>query len=134
MNVEIDRKLERATTSLEVLVELAPRLVDRLRGAQHAQPEGARKALDLLVGIGVIHDPRETSIRRGDEECSDRRFDEVVRDVEQIVARCRFAEAAIEFGRNGHCCNSFLRNLRMPADAAWRAAVAFEPSATPMSV
>ena len=43
------------------------------------------------------------------------------------------AETAIEVGGNGVHRSSFCRSRRMPAEAAWRAAVAFDPSAAPMS-
>ena len=130
---DIERQIEPAPVSLEVLVELAPRGVDRLRRAQHAHAEGAGEALELPLGLGVVGDAAETALGRRDEQAADGRVDEVVGDVEQVLARGGVSEAPIELGGDGvHGC-SFLRSLRMPDEAAWRAAVAFEPSAAPMS-
>jgi hypothetical protein len=130
---DVDRELERSAPSVEVLVELALRLVERLRDAEEPGAEVARERLEVALGLGVELDAAEAAIRRRDEQCADRRVDEVVRDVEQMLACSGVAKTEIEFGRNGSQWASFRRNLRMPADAAWRAAVAFEPSAAPIS-
>ena len=117
----------------EVFVELAACRVDRPRGTQDAHTERAREPLGLLLGLGVVGDAAEPALGRGDEQFADRRVDEVVCDVEQVLARGGVAEATVEFCGDGGHWPSFRRSLRMPAEAACRAAVAFEPSAAPMS-
>src|SRR5580765_2119580 len=94
---DVDREVEAVPLAFEVLVELAPRGIDRLRRAQHADAEVARELFEhALRGGGV-------------------------------------AEATIEFGGNSVHESSFCRSRRMPAEAACLAAVAFEPSAAPIS-
>src|SRR5580765_1550562 len=130
---DVDRKVEGVPLALEVLVELAPRGIDRLRRAQHAHAEVARELLELALRVRVVGDPAEPARARGDEQRADRRVDEVEGGVEQALRGGGVAEATIEFGGNSVHESSFCRNRRMPAEAACLAAVAFEPSAAPIS-
>ena len=54
-------------------------------------------------------------------------------DVEQPGRGGRVAKTAVELGGDLHASPSFLRSRRIPDEAAWRAASADEPSATPIS-
>ena len=53
---EVDRQVEPLPLAFEVLVELAPRGIDRDGRAKHAQPEGVGEKLELALGLGVIGD------------------------------------------------------------------------------
>src|SRR5713101_3965062 len=118
---------------LEVLVQLTPHLVDRLRRAQDARAERACEVLHLALRLGVVGDPAKPRIGRGDEQRAERRVDQVVCDVEQALLGGGGAEARVELVRDGHWSPSFLRSRRIPDDAACLAASADEPSAAPIS-
>src|SRR5206468_10962259 len=130
---DVDRQVEALPAAREVLVQLAACRIDRPRRAQHAHAERLREAVELALGVRVVRDSAEATLGRRDEQRADRGVDQVVGDVEQVLARGRVPEATVEFLREGSHWVSFRRSLRMPAEAAWRAAVAFEPSAAPMS-
>src|SRR4029077_5887480 len=130
---DVDRKVEGVPLAFEVLVELTPRGIDRFRRAQHAHAEVARELFELALRVGVVGDPAEPARARGDEQRADRRVDEVEGGIEQALRGGRVAEATIEFGGNSVHESSFCRSRRMPAEAACLAAVAFEPSAAPIS-
>ena len=131
--VDVERQLEAMAVALEVLVQLTAGRVDRRRRPQHAHAEGACQPIHFLLGVRVVRDPAEAAVRRRDQERADRRVDEVVGNVEETLADGRVAEPAVEVCGNWAHFNSFRRKRRMPADAACRAAVAFEPSAAPIS-
>ena len=80
---DVERQVELLTRSLEVLVELAARRIDRLRRAQDPDAEVARQAVELALGLGVVGDPADAALARGHEQRADGRVDEVVRGVEQ---------------------------------------------------
>src|SRR3954470_14427223 len=130
---DVDGKVEGVSLALEILVELTPRGIDRLRRAQHAHAKGAREQFELALRVGVVGDPAEPVRARGDEQRADRRLDEVEGDVEQALRSCSLAEATIELGGDSVHESSFCRSRRMPAEAACLAAVAFAPSAAPTS-
>ena len=59
---EVEGEIEGVTLAVEVLVELAPRRVDRPRRAQHARPGDPCQAVELLVGIAAERDRREPAL------------------------------------------------------------------------
>ncbi len=119
--------------ALEVLVELAPRAVDRAARPEHPRAETAREQLELPLGLGVEADPAEAGVGDGHEQPPDRRVEQVVRDVEQALGGRCVAEATVQVGRDAHSGIPFRRSRRTPEEAAWRAASALEPSAAPIS-
>ena len=116
----------------EVLVQLPPHLVHRLRRAEDARAERACEPLHLALRLGVVRNPAEPGLGSRDEQRAERRVDEVVRDVEQLRFGGGRAEARVKLSGNAHS-PSFLRSRRIPADAACLAASAEESSATPIS-
>src|SRR5262249_61218752 len=95
--------------------------------------EGGGARVGFAPGRGVVQEGAGAARGAGDERRADRRVDQVISDVEQLLARGGVAEPPVEVGGDGSHWASFRRSLRMPAEAAWRAAVAFDPSAAPMS-
>ena len=129
--LEVELEVECLPPALEVLVELAARVVERR--TQDADAEASREPFDVALGLGVVRDPAQPAWRRGEEQRPEWRVEEVVGDVEQARRRGGGAEAAVEAVGNGGHWSSFRRRRRIPEEAAWRAASAFEPSAAPMS-
>ena len=78
---QIERQVELAAAALEVLVELAPDVVDR--AAQHAAPEHARQL--VLLAFRVEVDASEAAVGRGDQQLADGRVDDVVADVDDAL-------------------------------------------------
>src|SRR5262249_49278187 len=113
---EVDLELELGAGALEVLVELSPYRIDRLRRAQDAHAKCLRERLGLALRLRVVRDPAQAAVGRRDEQRPDRRLGEVVRDVEEPGGRGRFPEARVECGGDGHCI--LLRSLLTPDEAA----------------
>jgi len=108
---------------VEVLVELAPHLVERR--AQDAEPEEAREL--LLLALGVEPDAAEPAVGRGDEQLAEWRLDDVVAHVDKPLLNGGGAELRIELRCDAH---TFLLSLRTPEEAAARAASSDDPSAS----
>ena len=120
---QVERQVERAATALEVLVELAPDVVERR--AQHAHAEAAREL--LLPVVLPIRDAAEPAVGRGDVQVADRRRDDVVADVDEPFGDGGGAEPRVEISVSRSCV---LLRRRTPDDAAARAASSDEPSAS----
>ena len=91
-------EVEAATLPLEVLVELAARVVDAPRRAKNARAADPREPLEVVVRVGIEPDRGDATVGRGDEELADRRVDDVEADVDEPERRGRLAEAAVEIG------------------------------------
>src|SRR6266581_1712476 len=100
---QVERQVELRPLVVEVLVELAPHRVDRLRCPEHPDSEVVRELLRCAVELRVVGDPAEAAIGGRDEQRPDRRFGEVVSDVEQAGLGGGLTEAAVERGGEGHC-------------------------------
>ena len=122
-DAQVERQVELAARPGEVLVELAPHVVERR--AQDADAEEAREL--LLLALGVEPDAAEPAVGRGDEQLADRRLDDVVADVDEPLANCGGAELRVELRCDAH---TFLLSLRTPEEAAARAASSDDPSAS----
>src|SRR5207244_9073979 len=110
-----------------------PGALGGLRRTQDSRREGPRELLAFRLGVRPEGDPAEAAVGRTDEQVADWRLGQVVGGVEQAGCGGGAAEAGVELGGDGAHCVFLLRMRRTPADAAWRAAVSFEPSAAPMS-
>ena len=132
---EVELEVERVPAAGEVLVELAAHAVERLRGAQDTRAEEPREQLELRLRLRVEADAAEPALRDADEQRPDRRVVEnVVGHVEVARRGGSRAEAVVEDGGDcGHRCSFSFRSRRTPAEAAWRAACSFEPSAAPIA-
>ena len=117
--------------ALEVLVQLAAHGVDRARHAQEPRPEDPGELILGRVRVGVVGDPREAAVGGGHEQRPDRRVGDVVGHVQEPLLQGGLAEAGSRSGESviaapfGGCGGR-------PRDAAWRAASALEPSASPI--
>ena len=124
---EVELEVEDPAAAGEVVVELAPGLVERPRDAEDARAGDPGQPLELLLGIGVVRDPREAAIGDRREERAELAVDDVVGGVEHPGPGGGVAEALVEIGGNGHW--ALLRSRRTPEDVAWRAASGLESSA-----
>ena len=126
-------ELEALPLALEVLVQLPP---DRSIGDAERStrtPNSLRQSLHLPLGLRVVRDPAEAAVGRRDEQRPDRRVDEVVgRRRGDLRGRPRRGTGGRGRAETVHFNSPFRRSRRMPAEAAWRAASAFEPSAAPI--
>ena len=131
---EVDRQVEVVPLTLEVLVQLAAHGVDCTRHAQEPRPEDPGELILGRVRVGVVRDPREAAVGRGHEQRPDGRVGDVVRHVQEPLLQGGLAKATVEVRRDcrRHQRCSFRRMRRTPEDAAWRAASALEPSASPI--
>src|SRR5215218_9073658 len=129
---QVELEVEVAPPPLEVLVQLAPRAVDRTRGTEHARAERSREHLLVAFRVRVELDPADPGVACRHEQRPDRRVDDVVRDVEQLRRHCGRPKALVELGGDRHG-SSFLRSRRTPEDVAWRAASGLDPRAAAIS-
>ena len=141
-------QLEVVAAALEVLVELAPHLVEAAGRLEHpgADPVG-ELVEDLVVVLGLEGEPHEARRRGRDEERTDRAVGRGVGDVDELLRLGagqgggevggriggRAAAAALLEGSVGHREDTSWRSAARPARTFWRAAASEQPSTTPMS-